>query len=67
MEKIQKEIVLVQIRMMKAWSKPMVVNMEKRKKLRGILCTEEGLNKQLDMRKKDRNSLKYLLHILYFW
>lgn len=32
--------------MMKGWSKPMVVNMEKRKKWRGNMCTEsEGFNK----------------------
>lgn len=53
--------------MMNVWSKLIVVNMEKRKKWI-ILCTEsEGLNKQWDIRKRDRNRFKKWFKIVYFW
>lgn len=42
MENIWKELVLIQVRMMKAWSKAMKVDMEKRKNLR-IVCVSESV------------------------
>lgn len=52
--------------MMNVWSKLIVVNMEKRKKWI-ILCTEsEGLNKQLDIRKRDRNRFKKMIQNCLF-